>query len=121
VDFVKFAGEEASVGQAVRIGAVCIAEIGDQFFLLVEFETEVAGMEIERVVVFKISAIEAAILMRLNVRRCRIVTTIPTETAGREVKLICAFVVGEFVFLVFDVENGGDNLVLVRVPLCTVI
>ncbi|MGE5629704.1 MAG: hypothetical protein ACM3TR_01255 [Caulobacteraceae bacterium] len=52
---------------------------------------------------------------------CQIVTTIPTPTPGTEVNLLCVFVVGNFAFLVFDVENRADRLVLVRVPLCTVI
>jgi hypothetical protein len=113
--------EETTTGQAVRIGATCVAEIGNQFFLLVEFETIIMGMEVERVVIFRISAAEAAILLRLGVMRCQIVTTIPTGTAGTEVNLICVFVVDGFAFLVFDVENNTDRLVLVRVPLCTVI
>lgn len=113
--------DNEKLSQTVRIGAVCIAEIDNQFFLLVEIETEVMGMEVERVVIFRISAAEAAILLRLGVERCQIVTTIPEETAGTEVNLICVFVVGNFAFLVFDVENRKDRLVLVRVPLCTVI
>lgn len=113
--------DTATLGQSVRIGAVCIAEIDNQFFLLVEIETEVMGMEVERVVIFRISAAEAAVLLRLGVERCQIVTTIPEETAGTEVNLICVFVVGNFAFLVFDVENRKDRLVLVRVPLCTII
>ena len=88
---------------------------------MVEIETVVMGLEVERVVIFRISAAEAAILLRLGVDRCQIVTTIPTGTAGTEVNLICVFVVGNFAFLVFDVENRTDRLVLVRVPLCTVI
>lgn len=107
--------------QAVKLGTTCIAEIGNQFFQLIEFETVIMGMEVERVVIFKISATEAAILLRSGTERCQIVTAIPTAAAGTEVNLICVFVVDGFAFLVFDVENKKDRLVLVRVPLCTVI
>jgi hypothetical protein len=105
----------------ISIGATCIAEIEGQFFLLVEIEIEIAGQEIEQVIVIRISSAQADILLRAGIERCTIVTTIPTPTQGVEVNLICVFVVGNFAFLVFDVENTTDRLVLVRVPLCTVI
>jgi hypothetical protein len=111
----------STLGSIISIGATCIAEIEGQFFLLVEIEIVVAGEEIEQVIVIRISAAQAAILRNLGIELCTIVTTIPTPTPGVEVNLICVFVVGNFAFLVFDVENNTDELVLVRVPLCTVI
>lgn len=105
------------INEISSIGANCIAEIDGKFFLLVEIEIG----DFEQVIVIRISAALAAQLLRAGVELCEIVTTIPTPIPGTQVNLICAFVVGENVFLVFNVENETDELVLVRVPLCTVI
>lgn len=102
----------------ITIGATCITQIDGNFFLLVEIEV---GSEIEEVIVFRITAVQAAQLLRLGVPRCGVSDTIPTSRPGTDVELICAFVVGDEVILVFDVENTSDEFVLVRVPLCTVI
>lgn len=106
------------VNDIISIGATCVAQISGRFFLLIEIEIDVAGREIEEVIIIEITSAQAAALIAAGVMRCQIVNTIPT---GREVNLICAFVVGENVFLVFNVENEIDRLVLVRVPLCTII
>lgn len=103
----------------ISIGATCVAQIEGRFFLLVEIEIEVIGNEIERVIIFEITAAQAAALIAAGVMRCQIVNTIPTPGPGKEVNLICTFVVGRNSFLVFDVENATDRLVLVRVPLCS--
>lgn len=108
---------ETRIDEVSSIGANCIAEINGNFFLLVEIEIG----DFEDVFVFRISAALAAQLLRSGVELCEIVTTIPTPSPGTEVNLICVFVVGENAFLVFNVENTTDELVLVRVPLCTVI
>jgi hypothetical protein len=102
----------------ITIGATCIAQIAGNFFLLVEIEI---GANTEEVIVFTITAAQAAQLLRLGVPRCRISNSIPTSRPGTDVDLICAFVVDTEVILVFDVENTSNELVLVRVPLCTVI
>ena len=102
----------------IRIGATCVAQIDGRFFLLIEIEVNIPGIGIEEVIIIEITAAQATALIAEGVMRCQIVTTIPT---GREVELICAFVVGTNVFLVFSVENMTDHLVLVRVPLCTII
>lgn len=106
------------VNDIISIGATCVAQISGRFFLLIEIEIDVAGREIEEVIIIEITSAQAAALIAAGVMRCQIVNTIPT---GREANLICAFVVGENVFLVFNVENEIDRLVLVRVPLCTII
>lgn len=109
---------DVTITQASCLGASCIAEINGNFFLLIEIEIG----EFERVLIFRITAAQAARLLNAGVELCRIVNTIPTPAPGREVNLICVFVVGEEAFLVFNVEeNNTDRLVLVRVPLCTVI
>lgn len=105
----------------ISVGATCVAQIEGRFFLLIEIEIEVLGVERQEVIVIEITAAQAAALIASGVMRCQIVNTIPTPSPGMEVNLICAFVVGENVFLVFNVENATDRLVLVRVPLCTII
>lgn len=110
--------------RAITIGATCVAELAPNVFvLLVEIEINVMGEEIEEVLVIRITPAQAAELIRL-VGRCQIVgpNEIPVPAPGRDVSLICAFVFDGNVFLVFDVEtNTTDELVLVRVPLCTII
>lgn len=120
-NLLKASVENATLGNMFRIGARCIAEIGGRFFLLVEVEIGPEGSEMEQVVIFRISAALAAALLSAGVRRCQIVNTIPTPMPGTEVNLICGFVEGGNIFLVFDVENSTDELVLVRVPLCTIV
>jgi hypothetical protein len=108
----------ARCNDPISIGATCVARIDNRFFLLIEIEIDVPGTEIEEVIIMEITAAQAAALIAAGVMRCQIVDRIPT---GTEVELICAFVVGTNVFLVFNVENMTDRLVLVRVPLCTII
>lgn len=105
----------------IMVGATCVAQIEGRFFLLVELEIEVIGVEREEVIIFEITAAQAAALIASGVMRCQIVNNIPTPQPGFDVDLICAFVVDKKVFLVFDVENATDRLVLVRVPLCSII
>lgn len=73
--------------------------------------------------IIRLTPVQAAALIR-EVGLCEIVgpDEIPTPAPGREVNLICAFVFGENIFLVFDVETRTtDELVLVRVPLCPIV
>ncbi|KIN81942.1 hypothetical protein [Clostridium botulinum] len=108
----------------ITIGAACVAELAPNVFvLLVEIEVEVTGENIEEVLIIRITPAQAAELIR-SVGHCQIVgpDEIPTPAPGREVTLICSFVFGENVFLVFDVETSTINdLVLVRVPLCSIV
>ena len=113
--------EQQMPNEPIMLGATCVAQIDGRFFLLIEIEIVVGGIEREEVIIFEITAAQAAALIAAGVMRCQIVDEIPTPIPGRDVELICAFVVGNNVFLVFDVENATDNLVLVRVPLCTII
>ncbi|QUH20290.1 spore coat protein [Alkaliphilus sp. B6464] len=100
----------------IRIGATCVAQIDGRFFLIIEIEIEIMGFVREEVIIMEISAAQAVALIASGVMRCQIVTTIPPRG-----NLICAFVVGQNAFLIFNVENSTDRLVLVRVPLCTII
>ena len=104
-----------------RIGAVCVLEFNNQFFLLVEVESEVGGEEIEQVIAIRISAAQAQRFLNAGIMRCEIRNTIPQPTPGMEVNLICVLVIDDTAFLVFDVENATDRLVLVRADLCSII
>jgi hypothetical protein len=108
----------AKCNDPISVGATCVVQIDDSLFLLIEIEINILGREIEEVIITEITAAQAAVLIAEGVMRCQIVVTIPT---GRGTNLICTFVVGTNVFLVFNVENMTDRLVLVRVPLCTII
>jgi|GEM_PF-2549291 len=98
------------------LGNICIAQINSTFFLLIEIENKQ-----DDVVIVNISAELAAALLAAGVDRCPIVTAIPTATAGAMVEPICAFVAEGFVFVILKIEKntGRDQLVLLRVPLCT--
>ncbi|MEW9079602.1 MULTISPECIES: spore coat protein [Clostridia] len=108
----------------VTIGATCVAQLAPaDFVLLVEIEVEVPGEAIEEVLIIRITPAQAAALI-LQIGLCSIVgpDEIPTPEPGTEVNLICSFVFGNEVFLVFDVETSTtDDLVLVRVPLCPIV
>lgn len=118
------ANETINCSSPVTIGATCVAQLAPAVFvLLVEIEVEVPGEDIEQVLIIRLTPAQAAALIP-QVGLCQIVgpDQIPTPAPGRDVDLICAFVFGENVFLVFDVEtNTTDDLVLVRVPLCPIV
>lgn len=99
-----------------EIGAVCVAQIGNRFFLLVEFETAT----MEQVVIFRITQAQANDLISRGINRCRIVNEIPQPRPGIDVEFICVFNVGNQAFLVFDVEDSTDELVLVQADLCRI-
>ncbi|WML33179.1 hypothetical protein [Clostridium sp. OS1-26] len=101
---------------AVTLGAQCIVQIGTRFFLLVELETP-----IERVIVIEITAAQFAALRAAGVPVCPILNAVPTAVAGTTVELQCTFIVDDEAFIVFEIENARERLVLVRSPLCTVI
>ncbi|WP_315119852.1 spore coat protein [uncultured Clostridium sp.] len=118
-----FINDTIACDRPFTIGATCVAEIArNVFVLLVQIELNARGRELEEVVVIRISPALAAELIPL-IGRCRILcpNEIPTPAPGREVNLICSFVFDGNVFLVFEVEtNRREELVLVRVPLCTI-
>lgn len=117
IQVIKDGVDDLSTEQLIALGARCIAEIDGMFFLLVEISVG----QTRTVIIFRITAAQAAALLRAGIPRCQIVTTIPVSMPGRQVTLICAFVVGANVFLVFLVENMAERLVLVRVPLCPIV
>ena len=105
----------------ISIGATCIAEINDQFFLLVEIEIVAPGVDIEEVVVFRLTPEEAQALIAAGIRVCRIVNEIPVPGPGQEVEFKCVLIVDNQAFLVFEIENNTEELVLVRAEICPII
>lgn len=110
-----------NLSSVIRTGAVCILEFNNQFFLLVELEFEVGGEEIEQVIVIRISAAQAQRLLTAGIMRCDISSTFPLPSPGVEVNFLCVLVIDGAAFLVFDVENTTDRLVLVRADHCPII
>jgi hypothetical protein len=100
----------------ISIGANCIVEIRNRFFLLVEIEVEAGNVEIEEFVFIRISRQEARALLDAGVQRCEVVTRVP-RSDDVEVEFICILIVDGEAFAVFDVENDMDEAVLVEIPL----
>ena len=102
--------------EVISIGANCIVEIRNRFFLLVEIEVEAGNVEIEEFVFIRISRQEARALLDAGVQRCEVVTRVP-RSDDVEVEFICILIVDGEAFAVFDVENDTDEAVLVEIPL----
>jgi len=112
--------------QPVRIGANCILEVEDDFFLIVQIlATTNSSTIVDTIVVIELSSQQARDLFDAGVRRCRVLnaqTLGATENNGRrDVDFKCVFIADGKAFLVFIVENGADEIAVVRAPLCTVI
>lgn len=101
--------------QPIFIGANSVAQIGDRFFLIVEVEAVVPGVEVDPVFAVRLTADQARRLIQAGVMRTRIQNTRPQARPGLEVEFKgVLFANGRF-FSVFDVENSTDISVLVRI------
>jgi hypothetical protein len=107
--------------QVISIGAACIVEIDGQFFLLVEIEIKANDVGIEQIIVFSLTAAEAQALINAGVPVCETACEIPQPCPGEEIKFRCVLVIDNHAFLVFEIENRTERLVLVRAELCPVI
>jgi hypothetical protein len=105
-----------SIEDVISIGANCIVQIRNRFFLLVEIEVEAGNVAFEEFVFIHISRQEAMTLLAAGVHRCEITTRIP-RSDDVEVEFICILIVDGEAFAVFDVENDTDEAVLVEIPL----
>lgn len=104
-----------ATNQPIFIGANSIARIGNRFFLIVEVEAKVPGVEIDPVFAIRITREQARRLLAAGVMRTIIQNTRPQPRPGVEVEFKgVLFANGRF-FLVFDVENSTDISVLVRI------
>lgn len=100
----------------VSIGANCLVQINDRFFLLVEIEVNAGNVEIEEFVFIELSKREAKAVFRAGVEICDIRKRIP-KSDDLEVEFICVLIVDDKAFAVFDVENDTDEAVLVKISL----
>lgn len=104
----------------VGIGSLCRVEIQGRFFLLVEIEVGSGANQIEEVIVLEITRVLFNALQG-SVDLCQVLNDIPTPPAGSTLELRCTFIVGNEAFIVLEIENMMERLVVVRSPLCTVI
>ena len=99
----------------IFIGANSIARIGNRFFLIVEVEAKVPGVEVDPVFAVRLTREQARRLLNAGVMRTTIQSTRPRPRPGLDVEFKgVLFANGRF-FSVFDVENSTDTSVLVRI------
>jgi len=99
----------------ITIGANSIARIGNRFFLIVEVEAKVPGVEVDPVFAVRLTREQARRLLNAGVMRTTIQNTRPRPRPGLDVEFKgVLFANGRF-FSVFDVENSTDTSVLVRI------
>ncbi|MBB4826210.1 hypothetical protein HNO89_003447 [Sporosarcina luteola] len=106
-----------TTNDVVTIGANCIIKNGDRFFLLAEIEAEVPGVEIDPVVIIRITEEQAEKLIAGGLHLCPIQNQPPVAPPGFEVEFKCIFQDNCRAFEIFEVENGTDDAVLVRISL----
>ncbi|WP_090108808.1 hypothetical protein [Cohnella sp. OV330] len=99
----------------VFIGSNCIVKIGNQFFLIAEIEAKTTGVEIDPIFAIRTTPFQARRLIRAGVMRCKIQTTAPRPSRGKEVELKGVLFANGQIFSVFDVENSTDVAVLVKI------
>lgn len=101
----------------VFIGSNCIIENRGRFFLLAEIEAKVPGVEIDPVVIIRITRRQAERLLQNGVKRCRIFSRIPPTPPGLEREFKCIFQDRCDAFRIFEFENSIDEAFLVRTSL----
>ena len=98
----------------VTIGANCLVQVENRFFLVAEIEAKAPGVEIDPEFFIEITAADFDALLEAGEPLCTVQDTIPVCSTGFKVEFKCIFFVEDQVFLVFDVENSTDESVLVR-------
>lgn len=106
----------------INIGANCIFQANNNFYLLVEVEAKAPGVEVDPEFVVRLTVPQANALIASGVQVCQVTDTPPTPAPGLDVEFKGVFVIDNTVaFQVFDVENSTDNSVLVITRLIPVI
>lgn len=100
-----------------EIGANCLLVIGHRFFAVVEIESEVPGVDLEVFVIIRIDEETAIRLRRAGLELCEVVNRIPEATEDVTVEFKCIFINKNKAFALFDVEDGFDRAVFVRISL----
>ncbi|HEX2952757.1 MAG TPA: hypothetical protein VHR47_02090 [Bacillota bacterium] len=98
----------------VSIGANCLVQVNNRFFLAAEIEVNAPGIEIGPDFFIELTAAQFEALRSAGEMLCTVQDTIPVAQPGFDVEFKCIFFVEDQVFLVFDVENSTDESVLVR-------
>ncbi|WP_082129675.1 hypothetical protein [Aneurinibacillus tyrosinisolvens] len=101
----------------VEIGSRCIIRNQGRFFLLAEIEAKAPGVEIDPIIIIRLTNDQARRLLRGGLKLCPIRNTRPRSTPGLKVEFKCIFIDRGRAFSIFDVENSTDNAVLVRISL----
>ncbi|WCK54028.1 hypothetical protein PP175_22355 [Aneurinibacillus sp. Ricciae_BoGa-3] len=101
----------------VEIGSRCIINNNGRFFLLAEIEAKAPGVEIDPIIIIRITAEQARRLLSGGLKLCPITNKRPRPTPGTKVEFKCIFIDNGRAFSIFDVENSTDNAVLLRIPL----
>jgi hypothetical protein len=106
----------------INIGANCIFQANNNFYLLVEVEAKAPGVEVDPEFVVRLTVSQANALIAAGVPVCQVTDTPPTPVPGLTVEFKGVFVIDNTVaFQVFDVENSTDTSVLVVTRLIPVI
>lgn len=116
--------ERIPYNQALVIGASCIIEAAGHIVLVVEIESRVSGVTIDPVVVILISREQAERLINAGVRICAVRQEIPRDRTGLIRELKGAFIAGNQVINIFEIETPGEmfeRFLLVSTPLVPVI
>ncbi|MFE1243555.1 hypothetical protein ACFW35_05430 [Fictibacillus sp. NPDC058756] len=104
--------------EVLEIGANCILRLKNRFFLVVEIEADVPGVELEIFTIARIDKETARRLFDAGIEMCEVTNKVPKPNKGREVEFICIFIDRDKAFALFDVEEGGeDEAVFVRISL----
>ncbi|MBS4190375.1 hypothetical protein KHA94_09190 [Bacillus sp. FJAT-49705] len=106
-----------TTNDVVTIGSNCIIDNDGRFFLLAEIEAKVPGVEIDPIVIIRITADQADKLIEGGLQLCTIQDEPPVAPPGFEVEFKCIFQDNCKAFSIFDVENSTDEAVLVRISL----
>ncbi|NMF01576.1 hypothetical protein [Aneurinibacillus aneurinilyticus] len=101
----------------VEIGSNCIINNEGRFFLLAEIEAKAPGVEIDPIIIIRITDEQARRLLCGGLKLCPIVSRRPRPTPGTKVEFKCIFIDNGRAFSIFDIENSTDNAVLLRIPL----
>jgi hypothetical protein len=100
----------------VEIGARCIFRVNGYFFLIAEIEAKTTGVEIDQVVIIRLTNAQAARLLAGGMKWCQISSTKPTATPCTKVEFKCIFIDGDKAFSIFEVEScARDDAVLVPI------
>lgn len=115
--FVECPISPISPVDVINVDCVCIANIDNCFFLLVNLESNVSGVELDSIVAIRLTDSDANRLLRAGVRRCLITDQEPITSRGCPVaNFRCVLILNGRAFRVFS--NNDNCFILVPTRLC---